>query len=501
MRVHPFAVVGILVALLGVVSVSRADISRTIAFQGALAKPTGAPQPDGTYNVTFRLYDSATGGNLAWTELNKPVTVSGGKGLFGTSLGTPTAFGPLPFSVPYFVEVQIQGESTPMSPRIPLQAVPYAFSTGAANLSLPFSGSASVVGPAAALTVTNSGNGTGIWGQGGAGVGILGKSSSWIGVYGESATNTAVWGHGISGYGVYGDSAGAGIGVFGESAAFEGVRGVSHNIAHGGVVGVNTAGGDGVLGTSDNWQGVEGQSINSTGVAGYSTSWVGTYGFSSTNNGVWGRSTNGNGIYGLADNTGIGVYGESASFEGVRGLSHNVNHAGVVGVNSTNGTGVYGISTGGGYAGYFDGRCRVASLEIAGGADVAERFKITESAVVGAVVAIDTKHPGNLCVACGAYNHTVAGILSGAGKLDAGVILSAPGSTGEMAVAMSGRAWTLCDASYGAISPGDLLTTSETPGYAMKVSDFSRVPGATVGKAMTALESGKGLVLVLVNLQ
>ena len=35
----------------------------------------------------------------------------------------------------------------------------------------------------------------------------------------------------------------------------------------------------------------------------------------------------------------------------------------------------------------------------------------------------------------------------------------------------------------------------------MKVTDHQRAFGTTIGKAMTPLESGKGLVLVLVNLQ
>jgi hypothetical protein len=57
------------------------------------------------------------------------------------------------------------------------------------------------------------------------------------------------------------------------------------------------------------------------------------------------------------------------------------------------------------------------------------------------------------------------------------------------------------DASYGAIEPGDLLTTSPTTGHAMKVRDHGKASGAILGKAMTALDSGRGLVLVLVSLQ
>jgi hypothetical protein len=57
------------------------------------------------------------------------------------------------------------------------------------------------------------------------------------------------------------------------------------------------------------------------------------------------------------------------------------------------------------------------------------------------------------------------------------------------------------DASAGPIRPGDLLTTSDTPGYVMKVSDYARAQGAIIGKAMSSLESGQGLILVLVSLQ
>lgn len=35
----------------------------------------------------------------------------------------------------------------------------------------------------------------------------------------------------------------------------------------------------------------------------------------------------------------------------------------------------------------------------------------------------------------------------------------------------------------------------------MKVSDFQKAQGAIIGKAMTGLEGGDGMVLVLVNLQ
>ena len=72
---------------------------------------------------------------------------------------------------------------------------------------------------------------------------------------------------------------------------------------------------------------------------------------------------------------------------------------------------------------------------------------------------------------------------------------------GKQPVAMTGRVWVYVDASFGAVEPGDLLTSSSTPGHAMLASDHGRAFGSVIGKAMTELKEGKGLVLVLVNLQ
>ena len=72
---------------------------------------------------------------------------------------------------------------------------------------------------------------------------------------------------------------------------------------------------------------------------------------------------------------------------------------------------------------------------------------------------------------------------------------------GEHPVALTGRVWCWYDASCGATEPGDRLTTSATAGHAMKVTDVSRAPGAVIGKAMTMLAEGRGLVLVLVQPQ
>jgi hypothetical protein len=138
------------------------------------------------------------------------------------------------------------------------------------------------------------------------------------------------------------------------------------------------------------------------------------------------------------------------------------------------------------------------------GADLAERFPTSgEKVKPGTVMEIDPENPGELRMARGAYNPRVAGVVSGANDFPAGAILGhRQGQEDAPAIALSGRVWVRCDALRQAIKPGDLLTTSDTPGHAMKASDRDRSHGAVLGKAMTALKKGEtALVLVLVNLQ
>ncbi len=145
--------------------------------------------------------------------------------------------------------------------------------------------------------------------------------------------------------------------------------------------------------------------------------------------------------------------------------------------------------------------CKVLTVT---GADLAEKFPSTDDKVEpGTVMDIDPDHVGKLRVARKAYSQRVAGVVSGAGDLQAGTVLGhSPGNENAPAIALSGRVWVRCDARSSAIVPGDLLTTSETPGCAMKASDRQRAYGAILGKAMSSLSLGKeGLVLVLVNLQ
>jgi len=150
-----------------------------------------------------------------------------------------------------------------------------------------------------------------------------------------------------------------------------------------------------------------------------------------------------------------------------------------------------------------DPTVEVAVLRITGGCDLAEPFKMSHTDIPqGAVVIIDEDRPGQLKMSEGAYDTRVAGIVSGANGVKAGITLHQEGLIeGGQNVALTGRVYVQADATECAIKPGDLLTTSNTPGHAMKVTDHAKSQGAILGKAMTGLKEGKGMVLVLVTLQ
>jgi hypothetical protein len=151
------------------------------------------------------------------------------------------------------------------------------------------------------------------------------------------------------------------------------------------------------------------------------------------------------------------------------------------------------------------------TLTIGGGADLSENFDIhgagpeaaRSSVEPGTVVCIDPENPGKLNICRRAYDRTVAGIVSGAGQVKTGMRMGQESSiaNGDTPVALTGRVYVRADATGAPIRPGDLLTTSDVPGFAQRVQKHDRAIGAILGKAMTGLDGGQDLVLVLVSLQ
>lgn len=270
--------------------------------------------------------------------------------------------------------------------------------------------------------------------------------------------------------------------------------------------------------------GVSGSSTSSfAGVRGTNTGdGVGVRGFASTNAAVRGDSETGNGVSGFAkgsfagvrgENTGSGngVGGFAANGDGVRGESRG-GGAGVRGV-STNRerVGVVGENTAQGFAGLFVGNVDVRGSIFCDGdvilrnADCAEDFDLVAdvAAEPGTVMKIDVD--GALRPSTTAYDGCVAGVVSGAGdyrpalRLDSRAVLS--GDVPRAPIALVGKVFCKVDATAAPIAVGDLLTTSNTPGHAMRAGDPGRAFGAVIGKALRPLAGGTGLIPILIALQ
>lgn len=157
------------------------------------------------------------------------------------------------------------------------------------------------------------------------------------------------------------------------------------------------------------------------------------------------------------------------------------------------------------------GRTRTRVLQIVGGADLAEPLNVNNvhscdefKVEPGMVVSIDPTGNRKFKLSDEPYDRKRVGIISGGHGVQPGLILrdeGNPQADGEQPIALTGQVWCHADATLGPIVPGDLLTTSSTPGHAMKVTDDSKARFAVLGQALTTLKEGRGWVQVLVGKQ
>jgi hypothetical protein len=457
---------------------SQTPVGTAFTYQGQLQK--GTLPHDGTADFVFRLYDAATAG----AQVGSDFSVNGlalTNGLFTTALD----FGNIYNGQALWLEIRVKtaGDAsfTTLSPRQPVLAVPYA---------------QRVLGGAAAnpwLTQTN-----GINYNGHVGVQNLPDPNVALTVgvpanvnqnafYAYSTTPThatfVVRNFGTDGWGLFDDTSGRhyfagrlGLGIRPENGSImldvNNTLGIGARIvATGSILDAESAAlsvlgntGGGAFGRSS--MGIISRSTDSRAVAGFSTNSFGVTG-DCTSAQTWGSlGTPSEGVFGFSATT-------------ARPAAHFMAPSGGTAINA-------------------EGIVKVKTLQILGGADVAEPFDVAGAPEPGSVVVIDENSPGDLRVSDAAYDTRVAGIVSGANDVAPGMVLRADGVDGAHPVALNGRVW--CKA-VGPIAPGDLLTTSPIEGHAMKASDASRRSGAVIGKAMTGLADERGMVLVLVNLQ
>jgi len=211
---------------------------------------------------------------------------------------------------------------------------------------------------------------------------------------------------------------------------------------------------------------------------------------------------------GEADNSlGAGVYGSNERGIGVWGVSYS-NHAGVFG-ESSHGVGIRGK---GHLAGLFEGNVEIhGNIQLGGDAvckgdirlaDCAEEFNVAAAEIADAGTVMVLREDEILCPSNFAYDKRVIGIISGAGNYRPGLILDKDkAGTNRKPIGILGKVFCKVDADYEPIRAGDLLTTSNTLGHAMKATDPRKAFGAVIGKALRSLERGQRLIPVLIALQ
>jgi hypothetical protein len=148
---------------------------------------------------------------------------------------------------------------------------------------------------------------------------------------------------------------------------------------------------------------------------------------------------------------------------------------------------------------HLDGQAGDISL---GNADCAEDFDVDDEACVDPGTVMVISEGGRLRTSEREYDRRVAGVISGANDLRPGIVLGRKRAcAARHPLALAGQVYCKVDATDCRIEIGDLLTTSANPGYAMRAKDPLKAFGAVIGKALSPLSAGLGLVRILVALQ
>jgi len=184
----------------------------------------------------------------------------------------------------------------------------------------------------------------------------------------------------------------------------------------------------------------------------------------------------------------FGLYSQKAG-------SHvfNITTDGNVGI-KTNASSSYALSVKGEV--YIDESASVKVLKVRGGNDVYEIWNANETILPGYVVIMDTNRPVNsIKLSTKAYDRCIVGVVSGAGTVRPGIGLTQEGVLdGNTQIACLGRVNVYVT---GPVQPGDLLTSSDTPGHAMAIKKKRVENGVVLGKALSKPDSD-GLVLMQV---
>jgi len=267
-------------------------------------------------------------------------------------------------------------------------------------------------------------------------------------------------------YGVYGRSASAtGIGVYG-------LGGKAATNSDKGYIGM-----DGF--------GVVGESANGMGVFGISDSFAGVYGTSSEATGVVGESANGWGVGGSTD-AGVALHAFAWGGTGIEVLTETGDLIDC-----------YQLFNGRKFRVTVSGEVYAAGSFHPNGADFAEMLPAQNALAPGDVLVIG--EDGKLARSTQPYQENVAGVHATKPGLLGGAHDGAD-LTGKSPLAVVGIVPVKVTQENGPIKPGDKLTTSSTPGHAMRADKHAGI-GTVIGKALEPLQEKRGVIQMLVILQ
>jgi hypothetical protein len=160
-----------------------------------------------------------------------------------------------------------------------------------------------------------------------------------------------------------------------------------------------------------------------------------------------------------------------------------------------------GLSAAGRVAGHFDGNVEVTGdIRLVNG-DCAERFQVETGADCSPGTVMIITESGLLAPCSLPLDTRVIGVVSGAGSLKPALILDCKmGGSDAVPIALSGKVYCKVDARSVPIVTGDILTTCDTLGHAMKCEP-SRSNGCVIGKALGSISGDVGLLPILVGLR
>lgn len=147
-----------------------------------------------------------------------------------------------------------------------------------------------------------------------------------------------------------------------------------------------------------------------------------------------------------------------------------------------------------------NGNARILGELKLGPGDVAENFVPDQEYPAGTVLVMAEGQAKAVTACHSQYDKTVVGVVSEKPAINMGSEMGVVNTEhGLVPIALVGVVKVKVNNSNGDIKKGDLLTTSEVWGEAMKTNQ--RVDGATIGKALENFSDQHGEILCLVNLQ